>query len=107
MHGSIAFGIGPALMEEVIYDENGQLLTRDLDTYPIPRPSDMPEFELDSTVTLTPLNRMGAKGAGDVAQPAVAPAIINAVCDALSEFGVRHMDLPATPEKIWRAMRGN
>jgi carbon-monoxide dehydrogenase large subunit len=107
MHGSIAFGIGPALMEEVIYDEQGQLLTRDLDTYAIPRPTDMPEFELDSTVTLTPLNRMGAKGAGDVAQPAVAPAIINAICDALSEFGVRHIDIPATPEKIWRAMRGN
>jgi len=107
MHGSIAFGIGPALTEQVIYDENGRLLTRDLDTYPIPRPSDMPEFELDSTVTPTPLNRMGAKGAGDVAQPAVAPAIVNAICDALSEFGVRHIDIPATPEKIWRAMRGN
>lgn len=107
MHGSIAFGIGPALMEEVIYDQSGQLLTRDLDTYAIPRPSDMPEFELDSTVTPTPLNGMGAKGAGDVAQPAVAPAIINAVCDALSDFGVRHIDIPATPEKIWRTMRGN
>jgi carbon-monoxide dehydrogenase large subunit len=107
MHGSIAFGIGPALTEQVIYDEKGRLLTRDLDTYPIPRPSDMPEFELDSTVTPTPLNRMGAKGAGDVAQPAVAPAIVNAICDALSEFGVRHIDIPATPEKIWRAMRGN
>jgi carbon-monoxide dehydrogenase large subunit len=107
MHGSIAFGIGPALMEEVIYDPSGRLVTRDLDTYPIPRPSEMPEFELDSTVTPTPLNGMGAKGAGDVAQPAVAPAIINAVCDALSEFGVRHIDIPATPEKIWRTMRGN
>jgi aerobic carbon-monoxide dehydrogenase large subunit len=107
MHGSIAFGIGPALMEQVIYDEEGRLLTRDLDTYPIPRPSDMPEFEMESTVTPTPLNRMGAKGAGDVCQPAVAPAVVNAICDALAEFGVRHIDLPATPEKIWRAMRSN
>lgn len=107
MHGSIAFGIGPALMEQVIYDEQGQLLTHNLDTYPVPRPSDMPSFELDRTVTPSPINGMGAKGAGDVAQPAVAPAIVNAICDALSEFGVRHIDIPATPEKIWRAMKRN
>jgi aerobic carbon-monoxide dehydrogenase large subunit len=107
MHGSIAFGIGPALMEQVIYDERGRLLTHNLDTYPVPRPSDMPIFELDRTVTPSPINGMGAKGAGDVAQPAVAPAIVNAICDALSEFGVRHIDIPATPEKIWRAMQKN
>jgi aerobic carbon-monoxide dehydrogenase large subunit len=105
MHGSIAFGFGPALMEEVIYDDEGRLLTHNFDTYPIPRPSNMPSFELDRTVTPTPINRMGAKGAGDVSQPAVAPAIVNAICDALSDFGVRHLDIPATPEKIWRAMR--
>jgi aerobic carbon-monoxide dehydrogenase large subunit len=105
MQGSIAFGIGPALMEQVIYDEQGQLLTHNLDTYPIPRPSYMPNFELDRTVTPTRINRMGAKGAGDVSQPAVAPAIVNAICDALSDFGVRHIDIPATPEKIWRAMQ--
>ena len=107
MHGSIAFGFGPALMEQVIYDDQGQLLTHNFDTYPIPRPSDMPTFELDRTVTPTPVNRMGAKGAGDVSQPAVAPAIVNAICDALSEFGVKHLDIPVTPEKIWRAMQGS
>ncbi len=105
MHGSVAFGIGPALMEQVVYDEQGQLLTRDFQTYPIPRPSQMPEFELERTVTPTTMNPMGAKGAGDVSQPAVAPAIINAICDALSDLGVTHMDIPATPEKIWRAMQ--
>jgi aerobic carbon-monoxide dehydrogenase large subunit len=107
MQGSIAFGIGPALMEEVVYDDKGYLLTNDLKSYPIPRASYMPTFELERTVTPTHVNRMGAKGAGDVSQPAVAPAIVNAICDALSDLGVRHIDIPATPEKIWRAMQRN
>jgi aerobic carbon-monoxide dehydrogenase large subunit len=107
MQGSIAFGIGPALCEQVVYDDDGNLLTGDLRTYPIPRASAMPDFELSRTVTPTPINPMGAKGAGDVCQPAVAPAIVNAICDALSDLGVRHIDIPATPEKIWRAMRDN
>ena len=105
MHGNIAFGMGPALMEQVVYDDKGQLLTRDFKTYPVPRPSQMPDFQLERTVTPTSVNPMGAKGAGDVSQPAVAPAIVNAICDALSEFGVTHMDIPVTPEKIWRAMQ--
>jgi carbon-monoxide dehydrogenase large subunit len=105
MQGSIAFGIGPALTEAVQYDERGRLLTRDFRTYGMPRASQMPEFKLERTVTPTPINPMGAKGAGDVSQPAVAPAIINAICDALADKGVRHMDIPATPEKVWRAMQ--
>jgi carbon-monoxide dehydrogenase large subunit len=105
MQGSIAFGIGPALTEAVRYDESGRLLTRDFRTYGMPRASQMPEFKLERTVTPTPINPMGAKGAGDVSQPAVAPAIINAICDALADQGVRHMDIPATPEKVWRAMQ--
>jgi len=106
MHGSVAFGFGPALMEEVIYDQKGQLVTHNFDTYPVPRPSGMPNFELERTVTPTPINKMGAKGAGDVSNPAVAPAIVNAVCDALSDLGVKHIDIPLTPEKVWRAMQG-
>jgi carbon-monoxide dehydrogenase large subunit len=105
MQGSIAFGIGPALTEAVKYDDNGRLLTRDFRTYGLPRASQMPEFILERTVTPTPINPMGAKGAGDVSNPAVAPAIINAICDALADKGVRHMDIPATPEKVWRAMQ--
>jgi carbon-monoxide dehydrogenase large subunit len=105
MHGNVAFGMGPALMEQVIYDGEGHLLTHDFRTYPVPRPSHIPNVELERTVTPTTVNPMGAKGAGDVSQPAVAPAIVNAICDALSEFGVTHMDIPATPEKIWRAMQ--
>jgi carbon-monoxide dehydrogenase large subunit len=106
MQGNVTFGIGPALMEEVIYDDQGHLMTTDFKTYAVPRPSQMPHFELDRTVTPTPINPLGAKGAGDVSQPAVAPAIVNAICNALSDLGVEHIDLPATPEKIWRAMQG-
>jgi carbon-monoxide dehydrogenase large subunit len=107
MHGNVVFGIGPALMEQVIYDEQGHLLTFDFETYPIARPSDMPEFQMERTVTPTHVNRMGAKGAGDVSNPAVAPALINAICDALSDLGVRYIDNPVTTEKIWRAMQGS
>jgi carbon-monoxide dehydrogenase large subunit len=105
MHGNIAFGMGPALMEQVIYDDHGNLLTRDFKTYAVPRPSQMPPFELERTVTPTPVNPMGAKGAGDVSEPAVAPAIVNAICDALSDLGVQHIDIPVTPEKLWRVMQ--
>lgn len=107
MHGNIGFGLGPALMEQVVYDEQGHLLTYNYQTYAIPRPSDMPSYELERTTTPTHVNKMGAKGAGDVSQPAVAPAIVNAICDALSDLGVRHLDIPVTSEKIWRAMQAN
>jgi carbon-monoxide dehydrogenase large subunit len=105
MHGSIGFGVGPALMEELLYDEKGQFVTSGYRTYAVPRPSQLPNYELDRTVTPTPLNAMGAKGAGDISQPAVAPAIVNAVLDALDDLGVRHLDIPVTPEKIWRVLQ--
>ncbi|NET02617.1 MAG: xanthine dehydrogenase family protein molybdopterin-binding subunit [Sphaerospermopsis sp. SIO1G1] len=103
-HGNIYLGISEALFEEAVYDEAGQLLTDDLSSYAIAKPSDLPNFELDRTVTPTPHNPLGAKGAGDVSNPPVAPAIVNAVCDALSELGVKHLDMPLTPEKVWKAM---
>jgi len=105
MQGSITFGVGQALMEEAVYDQNGQLLSDSFQTYAVPRPSQLPTYELDRTVTPTPLNPMGAKGAGDVSQPAVSPAIVNAICDALADLDVRHLDIPVTPEKIWHAMQ--
>ncbi len=105
MHGNIAFGLGPALMEGAFYSPDGQLLTNSFQDYAIPRASGMPNFELDRTVTPTPLNGLGAKGAGDVSEPAPAPAIVNAVVDALSDLGVRHLDIPLTAEKVWRAMQ--
>jgi carbon-monoxide dehydrogenase large subunit len=104
MHGNIAFGLGPALAEGVFYQPDGRLAGADFREYGFVRPSGMPAFQLERTETPTPLNPFGAKGAGDVSQPAVAPAVVNAICDALSDLGVRHLDLPVTPEKIWRAM---
>ena len=106
-HGNIHLGISEALYEAAIYDDNGQLLSDDYMTYPIARASGLPNFELDRTVTPTPHNPLGAKGAGDVSNPPVAPAIVNAVCNALSDLGVRHLDMPLTPEKVWRAMSSN
>jgi aerobic carbon-monoxide dehydrogenase large subunit len=104
-HGNIAFGIGQALFEETIYDANGEILTDSYSTYPIPRATDMPAFELARTVTPTQSNPLGARGAGDVSNPPVAPAIVNAVCDALSDLGIRHIEMPLKPEKVWRAMQ--
>jgi carbon-monoxide dehydrogenase large subunit len=88
----------------VIYDDDGRILTDSYGTYPIPRASMLPPFETERTVTPTTVNPLGAKGAGDVSNPPVAPAIVNAICDALSDLGVRDIDMPATPEKVWRAM---
>jgi len=105
MQGSVGFGIGPALMEEIVYDKDGNLLTDSFLNYPIPRPTQMPSYVLDHTVTPTPLNDLGSKGAGDVSQPAAAPAVANAILDALDDLGVRHIDIPITPEKIWRALQ--
>ncbi len=103
-HGNIHLGISTALFEEGIYDGNGQILTDEFTTYAIARPSQLPHFELARTVTPTPHNPLGAKGAGDVSNPAVAPAIVNAICDALSDLGVSHIEMPVTPEKVWQIM---
>jgi aerobic carbon-monoxide dehydrogenase large subunit len=105
VHGNIALGIGQALLEQAVYASNGQLLTDGFLTYAMPRATHMPNFELDRTVTPTPHNPLGAKGAGDVSNPAVAPAIVNAICDALSDLGIKHIDMPVTSEKIWRIMQ--
>lgn len=104
IEGSIAHAIGQALIEQARYDDTGALLTDDFSTYPMPHAADIPAFELDRTVTPSPVTELGAKGAGETATVPPAAAITNAVCDALSELGVRHIDMPLTPEKIWRAV---
>lgn len=105
-YGNITLGIGQALSEEARYDpETGLVLTSDLDSYVIPRASWLPPIELYRTETPSPSNPLGAKGAGDVSNPPVAPAIVNAICDALSEFEVRHIDMPVTPEKLWTILQ--
>ncbi len=102
VHGGLAQGIGQAMIEEVVYDEDGQLLTGSFMDYAIPRATDFPWFELDKTVTPTPVNPMGAKGVGEAGTLGSTPCIVNAAVDALSEFGVTHIDMMLRPEKLWR-----
>lgn len=93
-----------ALFEAVTYDESGQLLTGSLMDYAMPKAGDLPSFETDHTVTLSPRTALGVKGIGESATIGSTPAIANAVLDALAPFGVLHLDLPLTPEKVWRAI---
>jgi carbon-monoxide dehydrogenase large subunit len=106
IHGGLAQGIGQALVEEVVYDDNGQLLTGSLMDYAIPRAADFPRFELAATVTPTPVNALGAKGVGEAGTLGSTPCVVSAVVDALSEFGVRHVDMMLRPEKLWRIIHG-
>jgi carbon-monoxide dehydrogenase large subunit len=104
VHGGIAQGVAQAVLEEVVYDSEGQLVTGSLMDYALPRADDLPSFATDQTVTTTPFNPLGAKGIGEAATIGSTPAVVNAVVDALSPFGVRHLDMPLRPERVWRAM---
>jgi len=106
VHGGIAQGVAQSLLEEVVYDRDGQLVTGSLMDYAIPRAEDLPFFVTDQTVTASPFNPLGAKGIGEAATIGSTPAIVNAVVDALRPFGVRHLDMPLRPERVWRAMQG-
>jgi carbon-monoxide dehydrogenase large subunit len=105
IQGGIAHSIGQALTEHTVYSEDGQLLTGEFTDYAIPRASDIPEYRMGATMTPSPSNPMGVKGVGEAGTIGAAPAIANAVIDALSPLGVRHLDMPFTPEKVWRAIR--
>ena len=102
VHGGVAQGIGQALLEEGIYDADAQLITGSMLDYAIPKAENVPFFETARTVTPSPANPLGVKGAGETGTIAASPAVINAVVDALSPFGVRHLDMPAKSEKVWR-----
>ena len=106
VHGGLAQGIGQALIEEVVYGGDGQPLTGSLMDYALPRASDFPRFELHATVTPTPLNPLGAKGIGEAGTIGSTPCVVSAAVDALSEFGVRHVDMLLRPEKLWRIIHG-
>ena len=106
VHGGLAQGIGQALMEEAVYGEDGQLITGSFMDYNIPKAEQLPSFELYRTTTPTPVNPLGAKGIGEAGTIGAAPAIVNAVVDALAPFGVEHVDMMLRPEKIWRIMQG-
>jgi carbon-monoxide dehydrogenase large subunit len=105
IHGGLAQGIGQALWEEAVYDDQGQLLSGSMLDYALPKASRFPTFELDETVTPSPVNPLGVKGIGEAGTIGSTPAVVNAVVDALSDYGVRHLDMPLTPQKVWRAMR--
>jgi aerobic carbon-monoxide dehydrogenase large subunit len=111
LHGGIAQGVAQALWENAVYDENGQLLTGSLMEYAVPKADMLPMFETDRTVTPSPVNPLGVKGAGEAGTIASTAAIANAVMDALAPFGIEHLDIPLTPPKVWHAIqnarRGN
>jgi carbon-monoxide dehydrogenase large subunit len=105
VHGGITQGISTALYEEGTYDENGSLLTANLVTYLVPSAAELPSYELDRTESKSPTNPLGVKGVGETGTIAAAPAVINAVLDAVSHLGVKDIQMPATPERVWRAIQ--
>ena len=98
-------GLGQALFEDLVYDESGQLLAGSFMDYAMPRADDVPFFEVDSHEVVTLVNPLGAKGVGEAGTVGALPALVNAVNDALAPLGVRHLDMPMTPERIWRAIQ--
>ena len=105
VQGGIAQGIGQALMEGMVYSEEGQPLTGSLLDYALPRASNTPSFTLDTIETLSPVTPMGVKGIGELPTLAAPVAVVNAVMDALAPLGIRHIDTPLTPEKVWQAIQ--
>jgi len=105
-HGGLAQGIAQALFEEVVFDDAGNPLTSTLLTYLIPSAADLPPFDTLNTETPSSVNPLGAKGIGESATIGSTPAVQNAVIDALSYLGVRHIDLPCSPERVLLAVRG-
>ncbi len=107
IHGGLAQGIGQALYEGAIYDESGQLINGTYMDYTMPRADDLPSFEIDRTMTPCPHNPLGVKGAGEAGAIGSTPAVVNAVMDALSDFGIKDLEMPVTAEKVWKAMQNN
>jgi carbon-monoxide dehydrogenase large subunit len=105
VHGAIAQGLGPALAEAMVYSPEGQPLSGTLLDYAVPVANDIPTLHMDVRETLSPTNPLGVKGVGELPTVAAPVAVANAVLDALSSLGVRHIDIPLTPEKIWRALQ--
>jgi carbon-monoxide dehydrogenase large subunit len=105
VHGGVAQGLGQALWEEAVYDEQGQLVTGELADYAIPRALYMPHIESSHTETPSPVNPLGVKGVGEAGTIGCSPAVVNSVVDALSPLGVRHIDMPLTPQKIWKLIQ--
>jgi carbon-monoxide dehydrogenase large subunit len=105
-HGGIGQGVAQVLYEEVRYDDDGNPITGNLMDYAMPSAAELPSYETYNTVTPSPLNPLGAKGIGESATIGSTPAVHNAIVDALSHLGVRHLDMPCTPERVWLALQG-
>ncbi len=105
IHGGLTMGLAPALFEEIVYDENGQNLSGTLMDYLLPTAVETPKWELGKTITPSPHHPLGAKGVGESPTVGAPPAIANAVVDALWHLGVRHVDIPITPQKVWKLLR--
>jgi aerobic carbon-monoxide dehydrogenase large subunit len=105
IHGGITQGVAQALFEEAVYDEDGALLTSSLTNYLVPSAAELPNYELDRTETPSPTNPLGVKGVGETGAIASPAAVMNAVIDGLAPFGVTDIDMPATPERVWRAIQ--
>jgi len=106
VHGGIVQGIGQALMEDTVYDEDGQLLSGSFMDYAMPRADDVPFFAFGSHPVPAATNPLGVKGCGEAGVSGALPAVMNAIVDALADRGVTHVDMPATPERVWRALNG-
>jgi carbon-monoxide dehydrogenase large subunit len=106
LHGGIAQGVGQALWEAAIYSDDGTLQSGSMLDYALPRAEWLPAFELDETVTPSPVNPLGVKGVGEAGAIASTAAVANAVNDALAPFGIRHLDMPLSAARIWAAMQG-
>jgi carbon-monoxide dehydrogenase large subunit len=104
VHGGVAQGLGQALFEQAVYDEDGQLITGEFMDYAMPKSTSMPWIETGSTETPSPVNPLGVKGVGEAGTIGASPCIVNSVVDALSPLGVKHLDMPLTPEKLWRVI---
>jgi carbon-monoxide dehydrogenase large subunit len=106
VHGGIVHGLAQALYEQVVYDEEGQLVTGTFVDYALPTAAEFPSFETDRTETPSPVNELGVKGVGEAGTIASSPTIVNAVVDALRPLGVSYIDMPLTPMRVWEAMEG-
>jgi aerobic carbon-monoxide dehydrogenase large subunit len=105
IEGGLTMGLAPALFEEIVYDENGQNLSGTFADYLVPTAVESPKWELGKTITPSPHHPIGAKGVGESPTVGAPPAIVNAIVDALWHLGVRHIDIPVTPQKVWRLLR--
>ena len=105
IHGGVAQGLGQALMEQIVYDPQGQLLSGSFMDYAMPRAGDLPDIATGSHPVLTKTNALGVKGAGEGGTVGALPAVMNAVNDALGALGIRHLEMPCTAERLWRAIR--